>query len=325
MTDDDIMLFPEPGRQQGIETLADRYTITSGGDCSGRISWRQLQRVASDPSLKLAMLDGIRCCHVGHDLTDQWAMYGSRATGSALGLSRLERRVSGRVIEAAAWEEARRDEELTLQDIMTLWRRLGDAEPEWRRAKMGDISMTHDDGFWELLRQAGHQAFSSVLHLGRPVVYEAAGDEFLTGWQAKLDIRGSSRRCLGGVIDAVVCGHHHSQIVAVDIKSTDHSIAYGAQGRWNPKNQIQVLLYLSACALMHIADPECPVPLMTAAALVNPVRGTIEYATSGALLEHLDVIMNLAERSFALSDEMADRLHDYLADALEHWVDIVGA
>lgn len=314
------ILFATTDRPQGIETLADRYTISlAPGD--GRIPWRQLQQVAADPANRLTILSGMRTSRrCAHPLVDEWNQQRESMT-------KLETRIAGKAIESLAWQEFSQEREMTEDDVIATWKRLDETEPAWRKERFGAVSLIHDAHFWGMLRQAGHQAYYMLVNgIGLPQSYtDYMGDRFeqQTGWQVAVDLSGVSSRCRGGVLDAICCGRHSEQIVAVDIKAANHSIVYRDGDRyWNPKNQIQLLLYIAAIALLHVVDETCDISQPTALAFVNPIRGTIEFATADVLLDNMPVILNLARRSFALDDETTRRLGTYLSNVLDYWLHV---
>jgi hypothetical protein len=91
----------------------------------------------------------------------------------------------------------------------------------------------------------------------------------------------------------------------------DHSVDAHAIIRFNPKNQVQLLLYLIAIALQEdLRDDEIP----TGLAWVNPLRGEVEYVCSDTLLKNRNVIRTLASKALCLPSDVVEKVDERLTE-----------
>lgn len=304
----DYTIWKQPTTKVSIEALADSWAIAGPYADQSRISWYALQTLAADPENKLAVLDGLGWHRVGHSLVDAW---------KKIGLTKLERRIAGRVVEHLAWLEDVRDDIVTAEDARIEWERQAQSEPEWRREAFGQIT-EHDDELFELLARLAHQCWSGVKAIGTPMQFHE--DEEHSGWSHRVDAGRIAGNAGTGIVDAIVFGAQTSVPVLVDVKCTEHSIRRG-EPLWNPKNQVQLIGYLVAIAaelVMRPSDYITTSPMPVAVAFVNPLNGTIEWMTSECLLGHMDVIRRVAESGLGIHGDDLERVMGFIAERLRN-------
>lgn len=307
----DYRTFVRPSKKVTVEKLADEFVVRGPYSDPSGISWEALRDIALDDSSQMCIVDGMRKVRFGHELGRVYArLTDHRRDGH---LSVLERRTFGTVAERLGWIEYVRDEELDLVDARREWQRQSALETDDRKKKLGGLRDVDDlpEQTLPLLLKAAHQTFVGVLALGTPLA-SASEEEIVsgTGWQVSVSVPGSET-CCGGVYDVEVVGKHTGQRVLCDIKMVDHSVDAHAVIRFNPKNQIQLLLYLIAIALQEdLRDDEIPTHL----AWINPLRGVAEYVTTDTLLKNRTVIRTLAKKALCLPDDVVKKVDDRLTD-----------
>lgn len=292
--------FVTPTKPTPIETIADEFLMRGDESDPSAISWSAIRAIASDPRNLMCLTSDLHWRHIGHDLTSEW---------KAIGMSRLEQRVAGRVAERLAYLEYVRDDFMTASDARVLWHQEASREPRSRRDRCGDVRGTMPVEFYDLIRGVGHQAFDAVLHIGTPLSMSDGDDD--TMWSCRLGR--VSETCSGGIIDAICVGGLQGQHVVVDIKCTDHSVI-PLCGQWNAKNQAQILMYFLALSRVAMWNDEVVAP--RGIAFANPLRGVVEWAGAPDLLAHLDVVRNLGERGLGLPRGELDDLMSYISSNL---------
>lgn len=301
-------VWKQPTTRVSIEKLADEWAIAGPYANQGRISWYALWSLASDPRNQLAILDGVGWHQVGHSLVDDW---------EKIDLTKLERRISGRIVEHLAWIEDTRDDIVAAEDARIEWERQVQSEPEWREEEYGKIS-EHDDELFELLARLAHQCWSGVRTIGTPIQFHEDGEH--SGWSHRVDAGRIAANAGSGIVDAICIGARTQVPVLVDVKCAEHSIRRGEE-LWNPKNQIQLIGYLVAIAaelVMRSSDYISMSPMPVAVAFVNPLKGTIEWMTSECLLGHLDVIRRVADSGLGIHGDDLERVMSFITERLRN-------
>lgn len=306
---EDYELFAKPWKPTSVESYADYQAMRYRYGKAYEISLSMLDRIASNPEIAMAIADGVGIYHyrAGHSFVQVW---------DDIKLTQLERRVAGRVIESLAYLEDVRDVVSTAHDAHVEWDRQVEIETKGRQAEFGKIH-EHDEAFFEMLAQIGHQAWHQVISAVTPL--QLADEDSLTAWQLPVHLDETiSQTISGGVVDAIGISTRTGKTVLVDIKSNHYSIRrYADDGApWNPKNQIQLLIYFIILSVFHVISDDCDVPQPSVIAAINPVRGTVEYLSPETLLAHRDVLRTLATKALCLNAELVDRLMEYLEEVL---------
>ena len=315
----DYRTLVRPDRRTSVETLVDEWVIRGPYRNPASISWEALRALALDETDSLCIADGMRCARFGHDVSRSYQSLAPvskkklDANPHLAGqhLSVLEARVFGRCCERLGWIEFVRDDELDVIDARREFQRQSAVETDERKAAFGGLRDVDDlpAGTLELMVKISHQVFVGMLSVGTPL--SSSDSETGTGWQRNLTCQ--SPTCFGGQYDAVVVGHHTGQRVLCDIKMVDHSVDAKSLIRFNPKNQIQLLIYLLLVAMQDdIRDDEIP----TGLAWVNPLRGVVEFVTADVIIKNMDVIERLASRALCLPDDVVEKVVERLSGVL---------
>lgn len=316
----DYRTFVRPDMRTSVETLVDEWVIRGPYRNPAAISWEALRAVSVCGTDSLCIADGMRCARFGHDVSRSYqslAPVSKKKLDANPGLagqhlSVLEARVFGRCCERLGWIEFVRDDELDIIDARREFQRQSAVETDERKAAFGGLRDVDDlpAGTLELMVKISHQVFVGILSVGTPI--SSSDSETGTGWQRNLSCS-QSPTCFGGQYDAVVVGHHTGQRVLCDIKMVDHSVDAKALIRFNPKNQIQLLLYLILVAQQDdIRDDEIP----TGLAWVNPLRGVVEFLTADVIIQNMGVIERLASRALCLPDDVVEKVVERLSGVL---------
>lgn len=306
----DYRTFVRPDKPVTVEKLVDEFVVRGPYSNPSSISWEALRDIALDDSSPMCIVDGLRKFRFGHELGRVYARLADRRRDGHLSV--LECRTFGTVAERLGWIEFVRDEELDFIDVRREWQRQSALETDERKRKFGGLRDADDlpAGTLELLLRAAHQSFVGVLSLGTPLA-SASEEEILsgTGWQSSVSVPGSDT-CCGGTYDVMVVGKHGQRVLA-DIKMVDHSVDAHAVIRFNPKNQMQLLIYLIAIALQEdLRDDEIP----TGLAWINPLRGVVEYVTADTLLKNRTVIRTLASKALNLPPDVVKEVDERLTE-----------